>query len=75
MKPAAPESTAPMMNPMAARADSRYRENGDNQSDDGDGEILTGEISLRTFTDKTCYFTHTLVALIGSENALVVHAA
>ncbi len=45
-------------------------ENGDDQSDDGDGEILTGEISLRTFTDKTCYFTHTLVALIGIENAL-----
>ena len=48
MKPAAPESTAPITKPIAtSRAEQQPEADEDDDADDGDGQVLAAEIGLR----------------------------
>ncbi len=71
MKPAAPESTAPIRKPIAAVADrSKPGEHENDDADDGDGRVLAGQIGLRALTDVAGDFLHAGVALVGGEHRL-----
>ena len=63
MKPAMPESTAPIRKPMATSGPSRRPgEHEDDGADDGDGRVLAVEIGLRAFADGGGNLLHLRVA-------------
>ena len=52
MKPAAPESTAPIRKPTADQpAEQQADDHEDDRADDGDGRVLPRQIGLRAFLD------------------------
>jgi hypothetical protein len=69
MKPAAPDSTAPIRKPIAAVMESSHQaEQQHDHADDGDGGVLARQIGLRAFADGGGDFLHACVALIGCKN-------
>ena len=71
MKPAAPESTAPIRKPIAAVCRKQPPgEQEDDDADDGDGRVLAGEIGLRTLADGAGDFLHARIALVGRKDRL-----
>ena len=71
MKPAAPDSTAPIRKPIAASAPSRnQRPSEDDDADDGDGRVLAREIGLRAFGDRGGDLLHFLRAGVRRHHGL-----
>ena len=67
MKPAAPERTAPIRKPMATGSPSSQKiRTKSTTPDDGDGDVLAPEVSLRALGDRRGDLLHPLVARIAA---------
>ena len=63
MKPAAPESIAPMAKPIATSQDSRNQSRTNTTiADDGDGRVLAAQIGLRALAHRAGNLLHALRA-------------
>jgi hypothetical protein len=60
MKPATPDSTAPIRKPTANGAEKNQAEHEDDDADDGDGACTGAQIGLRAFLDGGGDFLHWL---------------
>ena len=71
MKPAAPDSTAPMAKPMATRMPEQIGDDDEqHDADDGDGRVLAAEIGLRAFGDGARDLLHALRAGVALHHVV-----
>ena len=66
MKPAAPDSTAPIRKPIADQpAEQTADDDEDHDADDGDGGVLAREIGLRALLDRRGDLLHPALPGVG----------